>query len=336
MPIPDELKPYAQKLGFPDSETLAEIFSILFTDEATKILAAAMPGTAEELAQRTGIPQATLNKMLEDLTHRGVINHVIRKGGWRLFPAMIELRDATVMHPDSPRKLTLLWERLIREEMPRLVPIMRDLKIPPMLRTVPIEETVSPKNRVLDVDSARKIFRDAALITAVPCPCRAQARVVGRSKECPAPETSMCMQTNGFAEAVIDRGIGERLTNAEALARIGDAEDAGLMHMVRNNVKDDMFMCNCCSCCCTGLFLINEIGYREAYAPSRFRVKLDEAACTGCGVCEGRCQLHAISVNDRASVDYDKCFGCGNCVLTCPAEALVLEEVRPVDFIRRT
>jgi ferredoxin len=336
MPIPEELKPYAQKLGFPSSETLAEIFSILFPDDETRRVAAALPGTAGEVAAHTGIAEPTVREMLADLTHRGVVNHVIRKGSWRLFPAMIELRDATVIHPAFPKQLTVLWDRLIRAEMPGLVPIMRQLKIPPMLRAVPIEETVAPKSAVLDVDSARKIFKDASLITAAPCPCRTQARALGRGKDCPAPESSMCMQTNGFAEAIIDRGIGERLTNDEAQKRIAEAEDAGLVHMVRNNVKDDMFMCNCCSCCCTGLFLINEIGYREAYAPSRFRVRLDEAACTGCGVCEERCQLGAIVVNDRASVDYDKCFGCGNCVLTCPAEALVLEEARPVDSIRRT
>ncbi len=144
------------------------------------------------------------------------------------------------------------------------------------------------------------------------------------------------MQTNAFSAAIIDRGIGEKLTNAEALKRIGEAEDAGLMHMVRNNVKDDMFMCNCCSCCCTGLFMINELGFREAYAPSRFRVKYDESACTGCGACEDRCQVHAITMGDVAVVDTGKCFGCGNCALSCPSEALVLEEIRPVAFIRRT
>jgi len=336
MPIPDQLKDYAARLGFPGSETIGRIFSILFADEAAVKLAAAMPGTAAELAEKTGIPQKRVEAILADLTHKGVVNHVIRKGSYRLFPAMIELRDATIMVNSYPRELAQLWERLIREEMSALIPAFKELNLPPVLRVVPIEETVKPQGAVLDVDSARRIFTEAALITAVPCPCRTQARILGRSPNCPAPENSVCMQTNGFAEAVIDRGIGERLTNPEAAKRIGDAEDAGLVHLVRNNIKEDMFMCNCCSCCCTGLFMINELGYREAYARSRFVVRYDRESCTGCGLCEDRCQLHAITMDGRAVVDIDRCKGCGNCALICPSGALSLAETRPVESIRRT
>lgn len=336
MPIPDQLKGYAARLGFPTSETMGAILCLLFADETSLALAAAMPGTASELAERAGIPAERAKAILADLTRKGVVNHVVRKDSYRLFPAMIELRDATVMVDDHPRQLVLLWEKLVRQEMPALIPAFKELKVPPMLRAVPIEETVQPRGAVLDVDSARRLFTEAALITAVPCPCRTQAKAVGRSPDCPAPASSVCMQTNGFAEAVIDRGIGERLTNAEALKRIGQAEDAGLVHLVRNNIKQDMFMCNCCSCCCTGLFMINDLGYRDAYARSRFVVKYDRDACTECGLCEDRCQLHAITMDGRAVVDLDKCFGCGNCALACPSGALSLVEARPVESIRNT
>jgi heterodisulfide reductase subunit A-like polyferredoxin len=82
--------------------------------------------------------------------------------------------------------------------------------------------------------------------------------------------------------------------------------------------------------------MVNQTGYRDGIAPSRFRVKLNADVCTGCGICEERCQFHAISVDEVAAVDGDKCFGCGNCVITCPDDALILEEVRPVEHIRVT
>jgi heterodisulfide reductase subunit A-like polyferredoxin len=104
--------------------------------------------------------------------------------------------------------------------------------------------------------------------------------------------------------------------------------------MIRNNVKKDMFMCNCCSCCCTGLYLVNDLGYAGGVAPSRFRVKLDEDVCAGCGDCEDRCQFHAISIDETAIIDHEKCYGCGNCAITCPEEALTLEEIRPKEHIR--
>ncbi len=162
-----------------------------------------------------------------------------------------------------------------------------------------------------------------------------QATKNGRGKDCPAPETAMCMQTDGFANAVVNRGVGETITRDEALKRIGDAEDAGLVHMARNNVKKDMFMCNCCSCCCVGLTYINQFGFAAA-ARSRFQVKHDPDVCSVCGECEDRCQFHAISVDGEVSVNMDKCYGCGNCVITCPEEALTLVEVRPKEHIRIT
>jgi ferredoxin len=144
------------------------------------------------------------------------------------------------------------------------------------------------------------------------------------------------MQINGFAEAALDRGVGERLSTGEALKRLSVAEEAGLVHTVRNNVKDDMFMCSCCSCCCTAMFLHNRIGYDSSFAPSRFRAHTDADLCTGCGACEERCAFNAVSIDDVVLIDETKCFGCGNCVLACPVEAITLKEVRPPEFIRRT
>lgn len=337
MTIPVELQSYAERIGFPNSETLAQIFSILFNDEQSLKIAQALPGTPEDIAEKTGIPLKEVRELLDHLKTRGAINRVLHKGDYyRLFPAMIELRDASILNRDVPQKLFELWEKLITEEMSQLIPILQEIKVPPMMRVVPIEKSVESHSSVLDVDSARRIFREAELITAIPCPCRTQARKLGRGADCPAPETAMCMQINGFAEAVLDRSLGDRLTNEEALKRIGDAEDAGLVHNVRNNVKKDMFMCNCCSCCCTGFFVMNQFGYTDAIAPSRFRAKPDLDRCTGCGTCEDRCQFNAITVNDVVSIDFDKCYGCGNCVITCPEQALTLEEVRPLEFIRVT
>jgi NAD-dependent dihydropyrimidine dehydrogenase PreA subunit len=294
-----------------------------------------MPGTAAELAERTGLPEQRVREAADRLVKRGAVARPMKKPGlYRLFPAMIELRDATVLWPDAPQELFELWERLVSNEMPKLILMLKALKVPPIVRVVPIERSVESRNAVLDIDSARKIFRDAELITALPCACRVQARRNNRGADCPAPEASVCMQTNGFAEVVLSRGLGQRLTNEEALKRVADAEEAGLVHMVRNNVQKDMFMCNCCSCCCTGLYMVNQTGYLEALAPSRFRVRLDPDACSGCGICQDRCQFHAITVNGIASVRQDRCYGCGNCVITCPDEALTLEEVRPVEHIR--
>jgi len=337
MSIPDELKNYAFALGFPESKTMGRIFEILFEGEDVLKLIKAMPGTVAELAEKSGLPEERVERMTRELMMRGAIaGRMLTPEVYRLFPAMIELRDASILNPEAPQELFELWEHIITKELGAVVPIAKRMKVKPITRVVPIERSIEARNTVLAIDEARRIFKDADLITVLPCACRTQARKVGRGQDCPAPATSVCMQTNRFAQAVLSRDLGERITVEDALKRVGDAEDAGLVHMVRNNVKQDMFMCNCCSCCCTGIYTVRQYDFPEGISPSRFQVKLDPDLCSACGTCEDRCQFGAISIEETAVIDVDHCYGCGNCVITCPEEALTLVELRPKEHIRVT
>ncbi len=337
MPIPESLKSYAAQLGYPTSETMGRIFELLYNSEEKLRIAVALPGTAEEVATKTGLSPDSVQQLIRELHLAGAINERVKQpNSFRLYPGMIELRDATVLNPDVSNEMIRLWDDLVHNELPQLVPFLRKMGVPSLMRVIPIEETVESKSSVLDMDSARKIIGDAEQIVAIPCVCRKTAREVGRGEDCPAPDDlNLCILINAFCNEAIARGIGETLTNEEALNRLEKAEDAGLVHVTRNNVKKDMIMCNCCSCCCTGLYMVNQVGY-ESFAPSRFKIKLDEEECTGCETCVDRCQFFAIKVDDIAQIDMDKCYGCGVCVTTCPGEALTLEEVRPKEHIRVT
>ncbi len=336
MPFHEKLKGYAERLGYGESETMARIFEILYDDKDVIDLVAALPGTAQEISEKTGMPAARVVELGTRLLTRGRIIVDFKKNNvFRRFPAMIELRDSSVLDPETTQELYELWERIVLEESADMVNALKKRDVAPMVRVLPIERSVQAQNSVLDVDSARKIFQEAGLITVLPCVCRTIARKNGRGRDCPAPETSVCMQTNFFAAGVLARKVGEKIGREEALKRVGDAEDAGLVHMVRNNVQKDMFMCNCCSCCCTGLHMYHQYDYPGVLAPSRFRVKIDPDLCTACGICEDRCQFHAVKVEaSGAVIDLTHCMGCGNCVITCPEKALTLEELRPVDHIR--
>lgn len=337
MPVNSLLKPYATQLGFPDSEALAKIFDILFPGEDTAKVLMSMPGTVEDLAEKSGVARGRVSEIVEDLKSKGAIGHPMRKPEiHKRFGVVIELRDVSVLAPDCSQELFELWETVVTKEMPKMIELLKDANMTPLTRVIPIERSVEAQQTVLDIDSARKIFKDADLVSVLPCPCRLQAKKNGRGQDCPAPQNAVCMQTNGFAEAALNRGVAGKISTDEALKRVGEAEDAGLVHMIRNNVKTDMFMCNCCSCCCVGIGFINDFGFAGGGARSRFQVKHDPDACSVCGECEDRCQFHAIGIDGEVSIDMDKCYGCGNCVITCPDEALTLVEIRPKEHIRAT
>jgi ferredoxin len=337
---------YAARLGFPDSDTMLEILELLFPEGAARSVFEALvkPATLDEIILATALSREQVEKATSYLHRTGAIARYMEpQDKFKLFGAMIELRDATAVDPDAPNRLFHLWERLITEDLKKAIPAWKQANFPELLRTVPIEEAVPAQNLILDIDSARQIIRQAEIITASTCPCRTQAQHVGKGDKCPAPkEVDLCLQINKFAYHFVQRGIGEQISQQEALRRIGMAEDAGLVHQVRNNIKKDMMMCNCCSCCCTGLYMTQKLNY-AVYAKSRFQVSLEAATCNGCGKCVKRCQFKALTL-DRSrpksersvEIDLDKCHGCGNCVVSCPTQALSLKEVRPREWVRST
>jgi NAD-dependent dihydropyrimidine dehydrogenase PreA subunit len=340
MPAPEKLKFYAKRLGYPHSENMGKILSFIFDTPEKQDLAACLPGSIKNLAQQTGMPLEMVDKTIQELRRTGAVcknQRDTREKEFLLYPGIIEFRDAVLLTPGIDIKMVEMMDYAIREEMPEIiVPIMIKTKTPPVMRTIPIEETIDSQSQVLDIDSARNLVEIADQIVAVPCVCRSSRHSLNKSPDCPAPkDLNLCLLLNRFGNEALDRGIGTLISKEEAVNRLKAAEEAGLVHMTRNNVKKDMSLCNCCSCCCTGLFLVNQVNY-AAFAPSRFRVKLQEEACVGCGTCEDRCQFNAIQVDDVALIDPDKCFGCGNCVPTCPGDALILEEIRPKEFIRVT
>ena len=55
-------------------------------------------------------------------------------------------------------------------------------------------------------------------------------------------------------------------------------------------------------------------------------LKLDQAACTGCGTCEIVCPHHVFEMRDRRAdiIDQNGCMECGACATNCPVNAITV------------
>ena len=49
---------------------------------------------------------------------------------------------------------------------------------------------------------------------------------------------------------------------------------------------------------------------------------VDDALCTGCGICASICPNEAIVIKQAAVIDPERCSGCGACVQQCPRQAM--------------
>ncbi len=74
--------------------------------------------------------------------------------------------------------------------------------------------------------------------------------------------------------------------------------------------------------------VITEPGSSQRYETGgwrTFRPIVDEAKCTGCGICWMFCPEAAITRGKPAKVDLRYCKGCGICSNECPVKAITLK-----------
>ncbi len=203
----------------------------------------------------------------------------------------------------------------------------------PQLRTIPLEQTVETEQSIATYDDLKEIINNIGEpIAVMECICRQGHQLIGD----PCKKTKLlesCFSFRTAARSVIEKGIGKEITKEEAIKIIEKAEDDGLVLQPSNSGKP-FAMCTCCGCCCG--VLTNQKRYPEPaqFFATNFYAEVDPDSCIGCGICEDRCNMDAIHIEDAiAQVGKTKCIGCGVCVPTCTSEAMKLykkeEEIIP-------
>ncbi len=187
--------------------------------------------------------------------------------------------------------------------------------------------------RIIPYEKAREILLDAnPEIALTHCACRTTA-----GNNCGPKDVCMAIG-RPFTDFVLDHQpkTTRLITKEDALKIIEDAHERGRVHNA--DFKDAAFdqfyaLCNCCSCCCTGL-MAEKIGI-DMVSASGYMAKVDTNLCKGSGVCITVCHYGAVSMKNGKSVtDPNKCKGCGLCVSKCSnnARSLLLGgKLKPLD-----
>ena len=192
-------------------------------------------------------------------------------------------------------------------------------------RTIPIEESITPEHKIQTYDKLVDLINTSEKFGVLKCICKLGKKI--QDEPCQVTDRlETCMAFNDYAKEYLKLGYMREVTKDEMLEIARQSEKEGLV-LQPENTKNPNFICACCSDCCGLLHLLQSMPRPADFASSNFHALVDSDECIGCGICETRCNMNAVVVNDgKATVKLERCIGCGICVPTCKNGAIQLEE----------
>ena len=329
-----ELQMHLDKMpvGYPATESGIEIKILkhLFTPEQVKIalklnfMADPLPKIYRRL-KKSGFSLEELEKKLDKMYFDGLINRGVVNDGesdvkyYGSAPYVIgffeyQLNRLTPEFFKDSHQYTR--ETFFKEEYNKTGV--------PQLRVIPLEHTVDYEQSVAQYDDLKTLIDIVGEpIGVMECICRKGAHLIGE----PCKKTKLiesCFVFRGGAKSVIEKGLAREISKEEALKLLEKAEEDGLVLQPGNSQKP-MNICTCCGCCCGVLSSQKQLPELAQFFATNYYAEVNADLCIGCGICEDRCNLDAINIEDDISeVNKARCIGCGVCVPTCTSEAISL------------
>jgi Na+-translocating ferredoxin:NAD+ oxidoreductase subunit B len=308
--------------GFPATDNGVElrILSKIFEpDEAEMALKLRpLPETNEAIAERLGKPAEEMQAILDRMVEKGQIGttKIQEQQVYLLMPFVVGIFEFQLQRLDKE------LADLVEEYAPALMPALGGHP-PALMRVVPVNAQIQAKHEVHRYEDIRQSLEKAKAFQVSDCICRKEQALQGHP--CKHP-TEVCL---AFAreEGAFDRyDRGRVISKDEALEIITKAEAEGLVHATYNVQSGQMFVCNCCSCCCGVLRGMKAFNAPYLMAKSNYVAHIDQDTCAACGTCaQERCPVEAIVETDGLyAVQPERCIGCGVCSSTCPTESITL------------
>ena len=299
-----------------DLRLLAKIFT-----PAEASLAADLSAELEQpaqIAERLGRDLRETASLLKEMAKKGLISlgkTAEGRLGFGLRPFVVGIYEAQIGRIDA--EMAQLFETYYRQAFG-----MALKEQPQVHRVIPVGVSIKNDMEIHPFESATDLIDRAQSWGVLDCICRTQKKLIGDPCEHPL---DVCMVLGTQPDVFAGDSVIHALDHAGALQTLQRAAEAGLVHCVSNTQEELMYICNCCTCSCSVLRGMAEMGIANVVARSAFVNRVDEALCAACGECVSACQFDALVLEDVVKVLDIRCVGCGLCVGVCPQEALHLE-----------
>lgn len=320
--------------GYPATESGIElrILKHIFTpeDAETALKLALVPESVSAISKRLKRGVEETKQHLDHMVDEGQIFAVPVRGKRRymLAPFVVGIYEFQLT------KMNAELAEMFEDYAPELLRTLGGAE-PALARVIPVNSRIEVQAQALPYENLRAMMENARSFRVADCICRVEQDALGS----PCEHTlETCISFSRSASAYDDAlpGYGRIISREEALEILDQCEDEGLVHCTYNVQEQNMFVCNCCSCCCGFLRGVKEFEAPHLLMPSSSVAFIEGEDCIACGVCAGeRCPMEAIVEAENAyEVVPERCIGCGVCLLKCPVEAISMK-MRPEEERRQ-
>ncbi|NVM34596.1 MAG: 4Fe-4S binding protein [Candidatus Lokiarchaeota archaeon] len=347
----------AGAFSYPITNTMLDILKFNIKEQNLDLVLAFnknISQTIEQLKEYSGLSEEEILKKTDALAKRGVLfNQPNRQGVmvYRLLPIARQF-EYTFMKKlnktEENNQLAKLFDTfneeirdLVQSDYERFKSSLNTT--PPIDRTVPILENRETGNelniivneeieayieQIFPTQKIKDLIEKYDDIAVGNCYCRQHNEFLGNP--CKQIElTPSCFTLGKSARHTSNHGFSKLVSKEEALKILKQCEEAGLVHKAYHlhgdTSKEEVAICNCCSCCC--LTAKDCLVFPVANA-TNYLASIDHDLCIGCGTCVEKCYNKAIELNEdnKAERTEELCVGCGVCAYFCPENAISLIE----------
>jgi len=319
--LQEQLDKYS--LGFPatDSGIEIKILKNLFTRQHAEMFLNLTQRleTTEQIAARVKMPAAEVADKLSDMADRGLLfrlkkNNTVKYGAIPFVHGLFEFQvDRLDRHMAG----------LVRKYMEEGFENYLADSAAGFFRTIPVQHSIDTQQIIAPYEDAKEILKKANKIVVAECICRKTSNLIEMG--CDKPR-EVCFMFGSMGQYYLDQKMGREVDLDEALEILKKAQEAGLVTNPASS-QNPGGMCNCCGDCCGVLIALNKHPRPAEMVLSNYFAEIEKDSCSGCGICEEKCQMGAITINEEntASINLDRCIGCGLCVIACPVDAVRLK-----------
>ncbi len=203
-------------------------------------------------------------------------------------------------------------------------------KLPPAVRAAMLNKAKAEHfGQVLPIEEISDVVSRASTVVRMPCACRWN---ISKKEErcCYAISYGPEPWYDGIDMAYFGKASGEGLEALAPEAAIGQMkilEEQGAIHTIWTMMTPFIgAICNCRPDDCLAMLTLSRTRV-ETMERAEYVARVDQEACTGCGLCDAECHFKAIeshrhSGESHAHIDPSKCFGCGLCRRVCSTGAI--------------